>query len=332
MIKRNLKKNTYFGVFDSSMKLRMKAFTNPAPLLALAMLLLSQCSDDKTPVDARKGNKLPEMITEATLPPGKQVIDDIPLLPVNNTPPVIALGNKNNPGNSTKISPAKDNLDKAGYFSKTFKNLLVFHADDTMEVNKPKLATLILGRNESIDKLKLEVLDESDSNNDHIKSDTGMEFGSKMKARLVPFGGSRLDNSFEIEELGDDIQSFKAERKKILWQWKITPLKPGKHELKLSIQVIEKDGEATSLPARNIPVLIFAKPETFLSKAGDFISRKYEFLITAIMIPVLIAWFTTHLRNKAPSANVRFVENESAQKKEKEKEQPPAADKPGTES
>jgi hypothetical protein len=163
-------------------------------------------------------------------------------------------------------------------------------------------------------------LEESDAGDEAIKMDTVMEFGSKMKAKLIPFGNSRLENTFTIEALGDDIQSFKTERKKIIWQWKITPLKPGKQELKLSIQIIEKDGEAVSLPARNIPVVIFAKPESFVTRAGSFFEKYWQFLITAILIPIITAWVSTMIKHKG-----------SKEKKEAAKTPPtaPAADNAG---
>ena len=167
-----------------------------------------------------------------------------------------------------------------------------------MIVNNPRLATLVLGKDQTIDKLKIEVLEESNAKDDKITIDTLMEFGSKMKAKLIPFGDSK-ENTFDIEALGDDVQTFRVERNKIIWQWKITPLKAGIQELKLSVQIIEKDGEAVMLPAKNIKVEIYAKNESVIQKLGDFLERKWEFLLTAIMIPIIIAWFTTKLKNKS---------------------------------
>ncbi len=303
MEKSNLKENGYFGLRGFYVKFRA-AFFRPFLFCCIILLLgLSQCTDEgtgKSP-DIVKIDT-PDMIKEADLPRGKQVFEEDINLPIQ-TNTTTALGNKNH-GDKNKIpSTAQQQVSRTDYLKKKFKNLLIFHADDTMEVNKPKLATLILSKNESIEKLKVEVLEESNAADDNVKTDTSMDFGSKMKAKLVGFGGSRTDNSFEIEPLGDEVQSFKADRKKILWQWKITPLKPGQQELKLSIQIIEKDGESVSLPARNIPVVIFSKPQSFMGKVGDFISNRYEFLITAIMIPIIIAWFTTRLKNKNITAN-----------------------------
>jgi hypothetical protein len=238
-------------------------------------------------------------ITEAVLPPGKPVLEDEAKFvapPENTIQPAHGI-NDNGSTRSSSNSPAEET--KTDRLKKKYKNLLVFHADDTMEVNKPRLATLILGKDETIERLQVQVLEQSEAGDDRIKSDTTMEFGSKMRARLIAFGGSRLENSFEIEALGSEEQSFRADRKKIIWQWKVTPLKPGQHDLKLSIQVIEKDGEAVSLPARNIPVTIFAKEVSFMSKVGNFLENKFEWVITAILIPILIAWFTARMKYKS---------------------------------
>jgi len=241
-------------------------------------------------------------ITEAALPKGKYVIEE-PAKPIDKpiviTPVITPIGGNNprkdeaNKGTST----SKPGETKEESLQKKYRSLLVFHADDSMEVNKPKLAVLVLAKNESVEKLKMEVLEEANAQDEKIKTDTTIDLGSKMKARLIPFGG--LENDFKIEPLGDDEQSFKADRKKILWQWKITPLKAGEHELKLTIQIIEKDGEAVSLPARNIPVVIFAREEKFMSKVGNFFSTKYEWIITAVMIPIIIAFLSARVKNRS---------------------------------
>ena len=238
-------------------------------------------------------------ITEAKLPKGKLVIDE-GVKNINKPNDVDASAiNSNKPDNrKTNNEVPKIEESRSDKLKKKYKNLLVFHADDTMEVNRPKLAVLILAKDESVEKMKIQVLDEAEAQDEKIKFDTTMDFGSKMRAKLIPFGGSKMDNNFEIEALGDDEQSFKSDRKKIIWQWKITPMKEGEYELKLSVQIIEKDGEAVSLPAKNIPVVIFAKEETMMSKVGNFFSTKYEWIITAVLLPVFIAWFTRVRRNR----------------------------------
>lgn len=260
------------------------------------------------------------VLKESELPKGRPALENTPIsLSTAKTAAVPYGYNGAKKNDNKKIEELPEET-----LRKKFQNLLIFHADDTMQVNMPKLATLILSRNESINKLRVEVLEESDAKDEKVKLDTTMEFGSKMKAKLISFGDSRLDNTFNIEPLGDDVQSFRDGRKKILWQWKITPLKPGKHELKLSIQVIEKDGEAISLPARNISVVIFAKSESILSGVGHFLEKYWQFLITAIMIPIISAYITTLIKQRntrqpssVPSSPAQSPENVTAYKRKR---------------
>jgi hypothetical protein len=278
-------------------------------LLIAFMVTCFQSCNNKTESSTTQTIALSESeITEAKLPKGKYVIEEV-AAPFEK-PIVITPVSGNNPRkNETTKSTSKPGETRGETLQKKYRNLLVFHADDTMEVNKPKLAVLVLAKNESVEKLKMEVLDESNAQDEKLKTDTTMDFGSKMKAKLIPFGG--LENDFKIEPLGDDEQSFKADRKKILWQWKITPLKAGEHELKLTIQIIEKDGEAVSLPARNIPVVIFAKEEAFMSKVGNFFSTKYEWIITAVMIPLIIAFVSARVRNKSHKHSSTQADNKA---------------------
>ena len=267
--------------------------------IALLLMIVStglQSCKDKAKSNSENTAALSESeITEAKLPKGKSVLVE-EVKPVNKPVEVTTMGtNKpdNTRSNSNKDATAASRSEN---LTKKYKSLLVFHADDSMEVNKPKLAVLVLAKDESVESLKVQVLEEANARDDKIQKDTTIDLGSKMKARLIPFSGSKVD--FEIEPLGDDEQSFKADRKKILWQWKITPLKEGNHELKLSIQIIEKDGEAVSLPARNIPVLIYAKPEKLMDKVGNFFATKYEWIITAVLIPVIIGIVNIKMRNR----------------------------------
>ena len=259
--------------------------------LVLFAISLTGCNNDTATSDKPPSNNL----NEAELPKGKQVIEDNVSPVVNNNTTVPLGGNTAKNNTTTTDRPVQET--QADKLKKRFKNLLVFHLDDTMTVDKPKLATLILSKDETFGNIKLQVLDASDATDEKVIDDATMDFGNKMRAKLVPFGGNKIDNNFEIEALGDDMQSFKNDRKKIIWQWKVTPLKSGQQELKLSIQIIEKDGEAVSLPAKNIPVIIFAKNENFFSRAGDFFEKKYEWII-GIMVAIITAWIGGRARSR----------------------------------
>lgn len=270
-------------------------------IFSIALLIVILCTGFQSCKDKAESNSentaaLSENdITEAKLPKGKPVLEE-QVKHVNQPRDVTAMGTNKPDNTRSKSNKEETKESRSENLTKKYKSLLVFHADDSMEVNKPKLAVLVLAKDESVESLKVQVLEEANAKDDKIQKDTTIDLGSKMKARLIPFSGSKVD--FEIEPLGDDEQSFKADRKKILWQWKITPLKEGNHELKLSIQIIEKDGEAVSLPARNIPVLIYAKPEKLMDKVGNFFATKYEWIITAVLIPVIIGIVNIKMRNR----------------------------------
>lgn len=278
--------NTPTGVYKSQIIIN-KLFRLSYFLMILLCTLAFLSCNDSGPID-----NIEDPIG-AELPKGRSVI----IAPISYDPVIKTVKALGGPTGDDPVK-AENPDSRREDLQKKYKELLMFHADDSMMVNAPRLATLILARNESKANLKIEVLEVSGSGNDSVYTRTDMEFGSKMRARLIPFGNSIPGESFTIEPLGDDEQTFRETRNKIIWQWKITPLKAGKHELKLSVQIIEKDGEAVTLPAKSIPVVIYAKEESVWKNIGSFIERKWEFLLTAIMLPILIAYFTTRMRNK----------------------------------
>lgn len=193
----------------------------------------------------------------------------------------------------------------ADMLKRKFKDLLCFHADDTMLIDKAYIATLVLGKNQKFDVVQKDVLQGSNATDDKIVFDTSMEMGTKMQARLIDMSSS-MDKGFEIELIGgqgSETQSLTSKRSKVYWQWKLTPLTPGLKELKLSINIVEKDGEVVNIPARNIPVMIFGK-EGFVYKTGQFFKDEGKWIITAILIPILIAIVTNKLKNKEKKVKV----------------------------
>lgn len=266
-------------------------------LWVVIMLLIAGCNNSEDADLRIPGNS---EVSDANLPKGKYVIED------DNT----VRGIENNPGsindykgNNTKPEngQTENSNDPYGDLKRRFKNLLVFHADDTMKIKKAYLATLILGKDQVLGDMKEEVLESSNSGNQKITQDGTIDIGSKMKARLIDMGGAG-NKGFDIELIGGEeaaTQRITEKRKKVIWQWKITPLAPGQQELKLSINVIEKDGEAVNLPARNIPVVIFAEKEDFSTMvSGFFKNENTKWILSAILIPIFIAWLTTRMRHK----------------------------------
>jgi hypothetical protein len=264
-------------------------------------LLLAGCGQKETP----PADNTAATIAETSLPKGKYVLeDDIKSNPAQTT----ALGDVKNNNTVAAESNSASNTDAVNQLRHRYKNLLIFHANDTMKINKSYLATLIMGKDQVLEELKTEILEGDAANTDNIKQDTSFEIGSKMKARLIDMSGAE-NKGFTIELIGGEeaaTQSITAKRKKTIWQWKLTPQTPGLQELKLSINVIEKDGEVVNLPARNIPVMIFAEPEGFFSSLGSFFKNENtKWLLSAILIPVFLGWYTTKRKNKKDDKAVK---------------------------
>ena len=179
---------------------------------------------------------------------------------------------------------------------KKYSSLLVFHADDTMEVKKVYTAALALARNAALDPIIKTVLDNSAALNENVIKDTTIELGKRMKAELVDLS-PRDDPSFIIKLMGEGEQNMRKSKESI-WQWSIEPLKEGPHKLMLSIQVIISDEDKINLPARNIPVIIFAKKVSFITKVGDFFAGYWQWIITGILLPIFIAWLTNSIKQK----------------------------------
>jgi hypothetical protein len=261
-----------------------------------AVFLMAGCNSSPGPAgeNTNEGN-----LSETALPKGKYILEDNNTVR-NSSPDTKSFndfkGNNSNPKSTT----ANNLISSAENLKRRFKNLLIFHADDTMKINKSYLATLILGKDQVLGDLKNELLESSKADDDEIKSDTTLDIGTKMRAKLIDMSGSE-SKGFNIELIGGEdaaTQSITAKRKKIIWQWKLTPQTPGQQELKLSINVIEKDGETVNLPARNIPVMIFAEKASFGSKVMNFLDENFKWLITAILIPIIIAWITARMRRR----------------------------------
>ena len=260
--------------------------------LIFSILFLTACQSNKAP----EKNNTTEEITETVLPKGKYVLEED--VKTSTGPTGTLNGIKNNPAAINTTEQPEYAVHKLQH---RFKNLLVFHANDTMQINKSYLATLILGTDQVLEELKTEILETDGSPNDDIKQDTSFEMGTTMKARLIDMSGAG-NKGFTIELIGGEeaaTQSITEKRKKVIWQWKLTPQAPGLQELKLSVNVIEKDGEVVNLPARNIPVVIYAEEEGFFTTIGSFFkSENTKWLLSGILIPVFVGWYTMGRQNK----------------------------------
>lgn len=188
-----------------------------------------------------------------------------------------------------------NNKDLANKLVKKYNSLLVFHASDTMQVNRTYTATLALARNAPLGPIKMKVLEASDATDENVLVDTTIELGKKMRADLKDFS-PRNDRSFLIEKIGSDEQNLTGS-KEAYWQWNIEPLKEGNHKLKLVIQVVLGDEGEVNLPTKEIPVTIFAQQVSAGAKVREFFSNYWQWIITGILLPVFIAWLTTRMRH-----------------------------------
>jgi len=249
------------------------------------------------PVPENPSTAINQVINEDKLPKGKYILDDN-YSANQGAEDIRSLNSIHTDTNNVNKKNTNELPEKI--LLKKFKELLVFHADDTMLIERSYIATLVMGKNQIFSTLKEEALNQSNASNNKIIFDTSMEFGSKMKARLIDMNSS-VGKGFDIELIGGpeaEVQSISGKRSKAYWQWKLTPLSPGLKELKLSINVIEKDGEVVNLPARNIPIIIYGK-EGFLYSTAQFFKSEGKWIITAICIPILIAIYTTRLKNRS---------------------------------
>ena len=179
---------------------------------------------------------------------------------------------------------------------KKFNSVLAFHANDTMQVKKVYTAALALARNAALDPIIKLALENSEASDDSVIVVTDIELGKRMKAELIDMS-PRDDPSFIIKPLGYNEQNI-DKTKHAIWQWNLEPLKEGEHKLMLSVEVIPSDDNPFNLPARKIPVRIFAKKDPFFTKVGNFFDKYWQWIITGILIPIFIALLTNAIKQR----------------------------------
>ncbi|WP_462248734.1 hypothetical protein [Ferruginibacter sp.] len=256
-----------------------------------AIFLFTACSNKEKTVTTVGADGT---ITETALPKGKFIIDDETAF--TNLPQDPTTLNGTGGQDTTTIIPAVKQDPKAN-LKRRYKNLLVFHAKDTMKINKAYIAKLILGKDQILSTIKEEVLKNSGSAKDEVVEDTTVDIGSKMKAELTPLNDG-AGKGFEIEPIGSAIQSINDKRKKAIWTWKITPLTAGEQHLVLSINIIEKEDEMVNLPTKDIPIVIFAEPESMMNKVAGFFEKNYQWLLATLLIPLFMGWYNARMRHK----------------------------------
>ncbi len=274
-----------------------------------AVFLITGCNNyDDTAGKMPNDN---DPITTSILPKAHPVIEEEITKKTTDTNTGGALGGFNSQSNNTGTDTVAD---PNAELKRRYKNLLVFHADDTMKIRKAYIVTLILGKDQLLSTLKAEVLQSANDSNEKFKKDTTVDIGSKMRAKLIDMSGA-TNKGFDIELLGGEeaaTQPITAKRKKAVWNWKLTPQTPGQQELRLAISVIENEGDALTLPTKNIPIMIYAEKETFLESVGSFFKNEHtKWILTAILIPVFLAWITSKMKYRPdPRNNIDVARND----------------------
>ena len=267
------------------------------PLTLLFLLFITACSNQEKTVTTVAADGA---ISETALPKGHFIVDDE--TPLSNLPkdPTTFNGHVGE-DTATSTVPIKENPE--ANLKRRYKNLLVFHADDTMKIKKSYIATLILGKDQMYGTLKAEALSSSKAEDEKVKMDTTIELGGRMQAKLMD-GGGKENKGFEIEIMGGalaETQKITDKRKAAQWNWRLTPLTPGQQNLTLFISVIQKGDEGDegiTLPTTAIPILIFAEEESFMSKAGTFFEKNFLWLLGTLLIPLLLGWYNARMRHR----------------------------------
>ncbi len=187
------------------------------------------------------------------------------------------------------------------------KNAMIFHIDDTMQIGSGYKVTLALGKDLSIGDLKAEVQMSTNAKAEDLRTDTTLKVAAEMRARLKDLSPAG-EKSFDITSLSEsgDIQEINEETdNKAFWQWNVIPLKEGKHRLELVVDIVLDKKRSIFLPSRTMDVMIYSKSESIGAKFSAFFEKYWQWMITAIIIPIIIAWLTTRIRQRQQASPVQ---------------------------
>ena len=185
---------------------------------------------------------------------------------------------------------------------KKVKNLLEFHTKDSMKTDSTYIATLAMGKDISSKEMEVKLKAITEPGGKVQVRDTTQEISLRMAATLEDKASAQNPN-FLIELIGgeNNIRAYDTKKNKIVWQWNVTPLKEGNHELILSISQLDSlNYEAGSPETRHHNITIFSerKKGGFGKGVGRFFEKNWQWLIGAVCIPFLIVWLNTRQRTK----------------------------------
>ena len=226
--------------------------------------------------------------------------------------------------NSNNFSILGDPIDTSGSYGiggmgpgtksqfEKVKNLLEFFVRDTMKTDSTYVATLAMATDISSAELEIKTKDIVDPDAKVMVKDTTQEISLQMSASLED-KSSPNDPNFLIRLIGStsNVRTYNAKKNKMIWQWNVTPLKAGLHELLLSISQVDNNEHVIGSPeTRRHAIIIFSekKKPGFFKSIGNFFSNNGQWLVGAIIIPIFIAWYTVRLK--------RRLERKSSQKEQ----------------
>lgn len=176
---------------------------------------------------------------------------------------------------------------------------MTYHFPDTMKTDQTERFELTISKNISPEVLQEHVPSFSDT---AATSSETIEIGRKMKATLIDPSPPSSPN-FHVVALGNSTQHVSLEDGTFtLWQWDVTPLRPGAHPLILSVEItiINDLGEVTkNIPVFDSKIYVAAQEVSAAEKARTFFEQNWEWLISTFFIPVFI-WL---IRRRRPEPN-----------------------------
>jgi hypothetical protein len=146
-----------------------------------------------------------------------------------------------------------------------------------MKQDSTYVATLAMGKKISPADLQALIKDILEPGGKVMVTDTTQEISVRMSAVLEDKASER-DPNFLIRQIGgsSSIRTYDPQKNKMVWQWNVTPVKPGHHELILSISQVDDNGIVLGSPeTRRHSIIIFAEPRNRgLGKSmGSFFSK-----------------------------------------------------------
>jgi hypothetical protein len=155
--------------------------------------------------------------------------------------------------------------------------------EDTLTVGETAEVQLLLSAREPIRRLKRQITALGRREGARIR------VSDQMEARLT---GAK----FKIQEVTPALQAVSGQGV-TEWKWDIEPTEAGTHSLHLTLSaIIQVRGSDRVFPVRTfdqeLPVRV-----TFLSRVSGFVEDNWQWLWTAILIP-LLAWFLSKRKQK----------------------------------